>query len=199
MKSIRSLSGMPVICGGKRAGRVVQARLSDDLTRMEGIWVDAGLRGTRFIPAENICRLGDVAVSTDSPGRRCRRSQEPLLIRALSTEGERVGAVSGAEVDETTFRVEALELTRGLWDDLRRGRSRVRSYTVHPAQEAVIIQSGTASGEGKEELEHERPHPEGTFDRGADRRVGGHAVRRHELADRTPLERAGEEDRPLDG
>ncbi len=204
MKSTRSLVGMPVICSGRKAGRVVQARLSDDLTRLEGVWVDSGLLGTRFIPAEHICRLGEVAVLADSRGRRRRCDQPPLLRRALTTDGVRVGAISGAEVNETTFRVEALELTKGCLDDLLRGRTRVWSFTAG-ADGAVIISAADAQGAdtfvllGKEGDSDEGTHSQGTDDRYAHRRFGGYALWRHELADGAQVERAGQKNRPLDG
>ena len=49
-KTLRALQGLPVVCAGKRVGRVAQAALSDDLRRMDGLWVDAGLGGARFVP-----------------------------------------------------------------------------------------------------------------------------------------------------
>ena len=54
MRKIRNLIGMPVICRRQKIGRLVQAELSPDLTRLEGIWVDSGLKGTRYIPAEHV-------------------------------------------------------------------------------------------------------------------------------------------------
>ena len=66
MKNLRLLVGMPVICEGRKLGRVVQAQVSGELTRMTGLFVDAGLKGTRFIPAEDVNVLGDVAVTTIS-------------------------------------------------------------------------------------------------------------------------------------
>ncbi len=53
-KSLRSLGGLPVLCAGKRIGRVAQASLSDDLRRMDGLWVDAGLCGSRFVARRSL-------------------------------------------------------------------------------------------------------------------------------------------------
>ena len=147
MKNIRSLIDMPVICCGKKTGRVAQVCLSAERKRMDGLWVDAGLSGTRFVPAEHICRLGDAAILTDFPGRRMRCAQQPLFLRALDADGVRLGAISGADIDEITFRVEALELSRGYLDDFLRGRVRVRSFTVNPQDGSVIVHlSGEDSG-----------------------------------------------------
>ena len=70
MRKIRALIGMPVVVGNRRVGRVIQAELSEDLTRLDGLWMDAGLRGTRFIPSEQLEMLGRVAVMADDMGRR---------------------------------------------------------------------------------------------------------------------------------
>ena len=47
MRRIRNLIGLPVIRGGRKIGRLLQAELSEDLPRLQGVWVDCGLRGTR--------------------------------------------------------------------------------------------------------------------------------------------------------
>ena len=46
MKNMRLLVGMPVICNGRKLGRVVQAEISEDLTRMTGLFIDALLTQT---------------------------------------------------------------------------------------------------------------------------------------------------------
>ena len=77
-KTLRSLYGLPDVCAGKRIGRVAQAALSDVLTRMDGLWVDAGLGGARFVPAEAIEVLGEVSVTVDMPGKRQKMKKTPL-------------------------------------------------------------------------------------------------------------------------
>ena len=72
MRKIRNLTGMPVIWKDKKLGRLIQAELSGDLTCMEGVWVDCGLMGTRFITADHLSLIGDAAVHSDAKGRRRR-------------------------------------------------------------------------------------------------------------------------------
>ena len=129
MRKIRNLIGMPVICRRQKIGRLVQAELSPDLKQLEGIWVDRGLRGTRYIPAEHVGTIGQVAILADNRGKRRRCNSSGLLFRAVTTDGLRIGAVVGAEIDELSFLVGALEVTLGLWDDLYAGRLRVERYT----------------------------------------------------------------------
>ena len=139
MRKLRNLAGMPVLCQRQRIGRLVQAELSEDLMRLEGIWVDGGLRGTRYIPAEQLGMIGEVAVIADGRGVKRRCGARPLFVRAVDAGGERLGAIVGAEVDELSFQVRALELTRGFWDDIAAGRERVERYTAQPERNLVIV------------------------------------------------------------
>lgn len=147
MRKLQNLIGMPVICRGKRIGRLVQADLSDDLRRMEGVWVDSGLLGTRYIPAEQLNMIGEMAILADSRGFRRKCAARPLLRRAISTGGQRIGAVTGAHVDEISFLVLALEITHGLWEDLFTGRSRAADYSV---QHGGIVISDSAKNSDEE-------------------------------------------------
>lgn len=151
MRKIRNLIGMPVICHRQKIGRLVQAELSPDLRRMEGVWVDGGLKGTRYIPAEQLSMIGEKAVMADSRGKRRRCAGTPLLRRAVSTGGSRLGAIVGAEVDEISFLVRALELTHGFWEDLCDGRSRVENYSAEEGRAEVIVMDSTQDSEKEEE------------------------------------------------
>ena len=151
MRKLRNLAGMPVLCQRRKVGRLMQAELSEDLARLEGIWVDSGLRGTRYIPAEQLGMIGEVAVMADGRGARRRCEAHPLFVRAVSAAGERLGAIVGAELDEVSFQVRALELTRGLWDDVADGRTRVERYTAQPERDLVIVLDAAEEQEKEEE------------------------------------------------
>lgn len=194
MRNVRGLIGMPVVCGGRRFARVLRPELAEDLTRLDGLWVGAGLRGTRFIPSEALELIGEVAVHADSTGIRRRMSGPMPLRRAISTDGRRLGAITGADVDELSFRVTALELSAGVWDDLMDRRQTVTRYTVNRTSGEVVIDPPEDERKGDYDEEW---LGEGTFDRNADRRLGGDPVRRDELADGEEVEPAGEEDRKL--
>lgn len=147
MRKLRNLIGMPVLCRRQKLGRLVQADLSHDLRRMEGIWVDCALLGTRYITCDHLSMIGEVAVHSDDRGVRKRCAAKPLFCRAAATDGRRIGAVVGAEIDELSFLVVALEITRGFWDDLYAGRSRAENYTVSPDGREVIVGGSTPVGE----------------------------------------------------
>ena len=195
MRTLRSLTGMPVVCGQRRVGFLLRGELSEDLRQLEGVWVSAGLRGTRYIPAEGLEILGRVAVLAEDAGRRGKPPSKPLLMRAVSTDGRRLGAITGAQVDEVSFAVTALELSAGLWDDLLRGRQVVTRYTVNPGSGEVVIDPAEADGE---EGAHEGRIDEGADRRDGDRRIGGYGIRHHELADGKAVEPEGQADRQLD-
>jgi len=195
MRKIRVLIGMPVVVKNRRIGRVVQAELSDDLTRLNGLWIDAGLHGTRFIPSESLGILGQVAVMADDSGKRGHCKAKPLFRRAVATDGRRLGAITGAEIDELSFCVAFLELSFSLWDDLLSGRRRVSRFTLNRENGDVIIDAAEYEKEGEH---YEERYDEGSDHRRCDRRLSSHDVWRHELAERADDESEDEEDRSLD-
>lgn len=175
-KTLQSLSGLPVVCAGKRVGRVAQAALSDDLRRMDGLWVDAGLGGARFVPSEAIEVLGAVSVTVDAPGKREKLKKRPLFRRAVTTDGARLGAVVGAKVDTATFLVTSLIVSTGYWDDLIRGRLDVRRFAA--TQDGEVV----ADLQTREEENDAERNGQGNGRRSPVGRRGGDAVRRDELA-----------------
>lgn len=152
MRKLRNLIGMPVICEKQKIGTVIGADLSDDLRQLEGVWMDCGLPGTRYIPSDLLVMIGSVAVMTDAHGQRRRMHSKKLLYRAISTDGRRIGAITGAEIDEISFLVTALELARGLWDDLISGRDRVTDYSVSPDALEVIVIDSTKTDDKEDEF-----------------------------------------------
>lgn len=196
MRKLRVLIGMPVVVNNRRIGRVIQAELSADLRQLDGLWIDAGLRGTRFLSSDSLGMLGKVAVMADDMGKRRRCKSISLFRRAVSTDGRRLGAITGAEIDELSFNVEALELSCGLWDDLLYGRARIRNFTLNRENGDVIIDVAETE---KEETSDEERYDEGPDHWRADRRFCGDDVRRDELAKRQEDESAGQKDRSLAG
>lgn len=195
MRKIRALIGQPVVVNNRRVGRVVQPELSPELTELTGLWVDEGILGTRFIPSESLAMLGKVAVMADERGKRKKCKSAALFRRAVGTDGSRLGAITGAEIDELSFRVEALELSFGLWEDLLIGRRRIRQFTLNRETGDVLIDIAESE---KEETHHEKRNDQGPDYRSGDRRLGCDDVRHHELAVCPSDEPASEKDRPVD-
>ena len=185
MRTVRGLVGMPVVVDGRKVGSMLQADISEDLRRLEGIWVGAGLRGARYIPSDSLELLGGSAIIADACGRRRRGRARPLFRRAVSTDGRRLGAITGAEIDGVSFLVTALELSAGLWDDLFTPRQRVTRFTMNRETGDVIVDP---AGQEMEAEDDEGRNAQGCDHRDADRRIGGHDLRRQELADREEME-----------
>ena len=187
MRGIRSLVGLPVVVSGRKIGRVVQTELSEDLTRAEGIWIDAGLRGTRFIESDRIRLIGRVAITADDAGRRRALQSRALFRRAIGTDGCRLGAITGAEMNPISFQVEALELSCGLWNDLFTGRRRVTQFTVDRKSGNVIVECPLPERREDDEAWNGERSDHGR----ADRRFRSGSLRNHELADGETDEPAG--------
>lgn len=138
MRSARSLLGLPVVCQGEAIGRLSQVRLDRLLTRVEGVYLTCGLAGSRYIECADLDLLGEVAVLTRSRGRRAKSPPKPPLRRAVGPDGQRLGAITDALIDEEQLTVCSLELSRGYLEDLTRGRTRVCRYCVCPGGEILI-------------------------------------------------------------
>jgi uncharacterized protein YrrD len=130
---------MSIVCNGKQAGRVVMCKLSQDMRRLDGIWIDAGLRGVRLIDAERICVIGERAIIVDGMGERVRMKPETLFARAISTTGKRLGAIVDVELDELSLCLRAVILSRGMIEDFTRGEVRYEDFSYDAQNRRVVI------------------------------------------------------------
>jgi len=138
MKNTNSIGGMPVVCDGARIGRVLFVQFTPSLSRMAGLHVDCALRGRRYIPAERIRMLGEMAVLVEKGFSKDDRPPA-LPRRALAEDGTHLGCITGAWIDETTYGVDSLELSGGVLQDLLSGRTRVRMYHVLNENGDVLV------------------------------------------------------------
>ncbi len=189
MKGVKAFVGMPVILDGKRIGHVACLTLDEGLTRVTGLRIARGLRGNRFIPARAVSLLGDVAVLVTDEGVRAGGERGLTIRRATTTDGQILGAITGALVDEGTRLVAALELTSGWWEDLARGRRYVYGWTANPG--SVILEC-----DGERGSEHEERNLYGDDRRRADRRSGGGGAGHDGRAGAAPGEADGDGLRP---
>ena len=93
----------------------------------------------RFVSAEHICVLGHHSIVVDYPGERLRMNPQPLMLRAVSTDGKRLGAIIDAGIDERTLAVEELALTPGWTEGLMHGLIRIREFKCDLANARVIV------------------------------------------------------------
>ena len=136
---LRSLRGCKVICNGRYTGRVVQGTLCDTMTALDGLWIDRGLRGIRFVSAEHICVVGENSVVVDHTGERLRIKPKAFMVRAVTTDGMRLGAAVDAGIDGRTLAVEALAINTGWFEGLFRGLKTVRRFKYDIASSRVIV------------------------------------------------------------
>lgn len=138
MRSTKSLLGMPVISDGERIGRVVFVLPDKELRSISGLYLQCGLTGSRFLDCSQIDLIGDVAVLSCGSGKRASMTERPLLRRALSSDGQHIGAITDALIDEQTLHIEALELSSGYLDDLLKGRTHIRQFTVRKNGDVIV-------------------------------------------------------------
>ncbi len=133
MTGLKRMVGLPVITGGKAAGHVVRGVLTEDGRSLRGIILRGGLRGTRWIPREQIDLVGQLSVIVHGKPRRVPRAADYRLFRVSNAEGARLGVVTDALFSEETLRVSALEISGGPLDDLIEGRWYATAFHVRAA------------------------------------------------------------------
>ena len=138
LRSLRSLTGLTVLYQGKPIGHVAAVCLDSQLRAIQAIYLDGPLSGPRRVEGSQVGLLGRVSVMVKDKGKRARLPDMPMP-RALSTGGQRLGAITGALIDPRTGRVAALELSRGFWEDLTQGRQWVFHYAVNRDSGDVLL------------------------------------------------------------
>lgn len=136
---LKKMRGMKVIKDGTCIGRVVQGCLCDSLRMLDGFWIDRAFSGIRFICADHICIIGSNSVIVDHPGEHLRMKPQTLLIRAVSTDGNRIGAAVDAIIDKNTLAVKKLIISPGWIDMLYKGCIYAENYNFDPSIARVII------------------------------------------------------------
>jgi uncharacterized protein YrrD len=150
VKGVKAFVGMPVILNGRRIGHVACLTLDEGLKSVTGLRIARGLRGNRFIPSSAVSLLGDVAVLVTDEGVRPGGERGLNLRRATTTDGQILGAITGALIDERTLSVAALELSSGWWEDLVRGRKYVYGWTACKGENVILECDGERGSEHEE-------------------------------------------------
>ena len=130
MTGLKKMIGLPVILNGRTAGSVLRGVLTEDGRGLKGIVLRCGLRGTRWLPRDQIQLVGQLSVIASGKARRVPKEADFRLFRVTSPEGARLGVVTDALLKEETLRVSALEISGGPLDDLLDGRWYATSFHV---------------------------------------------------------------------
>lgn len=137
MTRMNRLVGLPIVQGGTRIGVVDAVSPTRCGRHLAGVHMQGRALRAGFIPADVIRVLGANAILVeDAPLKRTPRF---ALRRVRDTSGLKLGQVTDALVDENDLSIQAVEISFGPLDDLLRGRSWVRSYTVDPESGDVIV------------------------------------------------------------
>lgn len=128
----KKMIGLPVIINGRQRGNVLRGVLSEDGKTLHGLVMRGGLRGTRWLPREQIMLVGQISVIAKGKAMRVPKDASYHLFRVTDPDGTRLGIVTDALFNEETLRVSALEISGGPLDDLIDGRWYATAYHVQP-------------------------------------------------------------------
>ena len=135
MTGLKKMIGLPVIVNGKQRGSVLRGVLDERGKCLRGIVIRSGLRGTRWLPREQISLIGKISVIASGKACRVPRDAAYHLFRVTDPEGTRLGIVTDALLNEETLSVAALEISGGPLDDLIDGRWYATAFHVQPMGE----------------------------------------------------------------
>ncbi|MDO4546682.1 MAG: hypothetical protein Q4D04_01145 [Clostridia bacterium] len=138
MKSVRSIIGLPVLVVSRVVGHVTDVDIDLSKKLFTGIYLTAMPFGVRRIDAENIEIIGDVSVIASDAGKLSLPPPKKA-IPAVMADGRRIGQITGALIDEATRRVEAVELSEGVWEDLAYARRWIFSFAAESSTCGVLI------------------------------------------------------------
>lgn len=147
MKLLMNLTGLPVIVkeSGKTIGKVERAHLHAGGERLRGLSIKGeGLRAKKlYASMEAIELIGDVSVIVREAGRPPEGKEDGPVsgMKVWSAQGQKLGWLSNAMIDEQTGDVRALEVSRGYIDDLTNGRIWVREFTVRPCGVIAVLRA----------------------------------------------------------
>ena len=134
-----------MVLNGRVIGCVEQSVLSNDGKQLRGLTVRKGFGSAKWIPCASVCVLGDAAVIADHAPERMPRDCHFALGIVFDAEGLPMGCVTDVYISRRTMTVQALEISLGPIETLRRGRYIVRSFSVGNASDrpgAVLIPCG---------------------------------------------------------
>lgn len=127
--------GLPAVLGERLLGHVERAVLTEDGARLRGLVIRRGLGSARWAAGSGIGVLGDVSVILGTRPVRLPRDTDFVLRTVKDESGLTLGRVTDVWICPENLAVTALEVTLGLYEDMRQGRLTIRRWTVQPDPE----------------------------------------------------------------
>lgn len=123
MVRLGSVTGLPVVCGGRMLGRVEQSILTPSGKSLRGMVIRKGMGGAKWLENDQILVIGGVSVLARGPAGKLPKDADFSLTSVKDASGLRLGRVTDVFLNPETRRVTALEVSLGLVEELRHGRS----------------------------------------------------------------------------
>lgn len=163
MERLSDIAGLPVVCIeiGKKAGIVKGPVFNPKGNEVAGFFISTGVLGNPngLIFIEDILDIGRDAVlifDESSVEKRKKTLREYIQKekwscmnkKVLTKEGDVLGIVKDGVIDAKTGRINEIELSRGVFEDLRNGR-RVLPLGLDTefGEDYIIISKGGGSNE----------------------------------------------------
>lgn len=127
--------GLPAVLGETLMGHVERAVLTPDGRQLRGLVIRKGLGGARWAEGRGIGVLGDVSVVLGRRPVHLPRDADFTLRTVKDESGLTLGRVTDVWVSPESLEVTALEVSLGLYEELRKGRLTVRRWAVQPDEE----------------------------------------------------------------
>lgn len=150
------LIGLPVLAWPqlRRIGQVCEVLISAEGTSLCGLVLDKGgwLHHRRVLDYQAVITVGPTHLLAEerylSNESRTRSCQELLGLPVLNRAGEELGVMDDFQFDPRGGRVTALQLSRGLVDDLLNGKVMIALPGPVTAGEAAILLDGPGDSSG---------------------------------------------------
>lgn len=144
MKRRDEVIGLPVVeeLSGQIVGRVRDLDYTPGSRAISGLVVErSGIRRPIYVNKDRILIIGDHAVIIEQgehvPAPR-RKSVSPYT-RAYLPDGREAGVITDYSLDPKTAAVTQLELSRGMVDDLIRGRQHISHFALMEFSQDIVV------------------------------------------------------------
>lgn len=153
MKRMTQIIGMPAVRDedGAHMGSVEKLCLQQSERKLAGLAVrKEGHAKKTYVQLRDVRLIGEKAVVVK---KGCRMSGESCLwrpgMKVLTTQGEQLGWMTDALIDEKDGGLRAVEVSLGLWDDFMQGRVWIEDFTLRPCGVIVAWQEDAIGREGE--------------------------------------------------